>query len=34
MKLDRRVWFFDEAGWIEIPSVSEVEAPLPQLAVA
>jgi hypothetical protein len=26
VKLDRRVWFFDEAGWIEIPS------PLPQLA--
>ena len=26
VKLDRRVWFFDEAGWIEIPS------PLPRLA--
>jgi hypothetical protein len=24
VKLDRRVWFFDEAGWIEIPS------PVPQ----
>ncbi len=34
MKLDRRVWFFDEAGWIEIPSISAVETPIPQLAVA
>jgi len=21
IKVDRRSWFFDEAGWIEIPSV-------------
>ncbi len=25
VKLDRRVWFFDEAGWIEIAS------PIPQV---
>ena len=26
VKLDRRVWFFDEAGWIEIGP------PIPQIA--
>ncbi|MGH8094250.1 MAG: PIG-L deacetylase family protein [Chthoniobacterales bacterium] len=35
VKLNRFVWFFDEAGWVEIPSlVVEATATLPQLAVA
>jgi hypothetical protein len=24
IKVDRRSWFFDEAGWIEIPSVASL----------
>jgi hypothetical protein len=34
VKLDRRVWFFDEAGWLEIASpVSQLTVPrLPQIA--
>jgi len=34
VKLDRRVWFFDEAGWIEIaPPIPQVAAPRPRTTV-
>jgi hypothetical protein len=33
VKLDRRVWFFDEAGWIEIaPPSSQAAAVRPAVA--
>lgn len=35
LKLDRRVWFFDEAGWVEVPALAvPLETPLAELAVA
>lgn len=35
VKLDRRVWFFDEAGWIEIPApAAKVAAARPALAAS
>jgi len=33
IKVDRRSWFFDEAGWIEIPGVpSLTNAPLSMIS--
>jgi LmbE family N-acetylglucosaminyl deacetylase len=35
LKLDRRVWFFDEAGWLEVPAIAvPMETSLAALAVA
>jgi LmbE family N-acetylglucosaminyl deacetylase len=35
LKLDRRVWFFDEAGWVEVPAVAVPrETAFAELAVA
>jgi LmbE family N-acetylglucosaminyl deacetylase len=35
LKLDRRGWFFDEAGWVEVPPVmAPLVMPLAELAVA
>jgi hypothetical protein len=34
IKVDRRLWFFDEAGWIEIPSVSSLTKVTPSMISA
>jgi len=34
IKVDRRPWFFDEAGWIEIPSVSSLTKVTPSMISA
>jgi LmbE family N-acetylglucosaminyl deacetylase len=35
LKLDRRVWFFDEAGWVEVPALAvPLDASFAELAVA
>ena len=35
VKLDRRIWFFDEAGWVEVPPLPLTQAvPFSELAVA
>src|SRR5437016_3702825 len=32
IKVDRRPWFFDEAGWIEIPSLPSLEVTPPMIS--
>jgi hypothetical protein len=34
IKVDRRPWFFDEAGWIEIPSVPSLTKVTPSMISA
>jgi hypothetical protein len=34
IKVDRRSWFFDEAGWIEIPSVPSLTDVAPSMISA